>query len=282
MIEKTASTDKITKRSLSSILPCLAVLLPILSSCDRFTGWKSGRWSHYATGFFLSKELLLEYDEDGVIEVVPQVSGDAESPELHKLITVNDLILDKQLRSQMESLAATFPEGQHPSVTYEGFTEPYCTFCMETPIRYFLTTPIDDVDVTSDLDWGEEYPSGTSLDEVIWFAGRFHDQYAKTLEKPEVKPLPDDFAVGSDSFMKEVRWIYDRATRDRASEFWGFYEPILLPLSEVNFASMDYFTPEFFLSSDAPHFSEPQQLTIRITFRDGDVRVLKVRIRQDD
>lgn len=184
------------------------------------------------------------------------------------LITVNDLLYTPERRSNLEMIVNHRGEATHKEYTYEGYTKPHPLFTI--PARYFLETPIDKVELTSDIDWGEEAPRGTILNAHFSFLGRCHDRYAKHLDDPGRQAMPSDFTVESKEYMKHVQEAYsETAGKERDIYYYGHYEVILSPLSEVNFRGMDYLEPHFYLTSDSPYMRQPQNFTAKTTFRDG-------------
>lgn len=252
-------------RILQATLVTLLVALGI-ASCDVFSDWKSITWNHYATGFYRSTHMVMERAGDGCLVLV--IEGDPYSIHhgpIGSLLTLDDVVYAPQKRPELERIVARHGETKHESRTYEGYTQPYQTFFI--PTHYFLEIPIDQIEITSDLAWGEEAPAGTSLARFFVLLSRCHDRYAKRLDDPGAQTMPEGFTVTSKSFMEMVDYAYD-LTRNPIDEATHF-EVILSPLSEVKFGDMDYLQPRFYLTSESPHFRESQTLTITTTFRDG-------------
>lgn len=267
-----------TKNKSLVALLVLAGLCLLCSSCDRFTDWKKVTWDHYATGFYLESSMEVQEESADYIEV--RVKGwDIKyakwSVVNRPIISMTCLFSYPEKRPQLERIIQDFGEAKHEAHTYEGYTQPH--FAFSTPSRYFLKTPIDKVELVSDRDW-EDQPAGSVLNAHFWLLGRCHDRYAKHLDNPGRQRMPADFHVRSEAYMKLVAQAYDRTGEEDWDLRDGLYEVILSPLDRVDFASMDYLEPQLFLTSDSPHFAEPQTLTIRTTFRDGTVTTLTAEI----
>lgn len=263
----------------------VAFLLVALGSCDVYTNWKDVTWNHYAAGFCLRTDIMADcLDDSTFLRVFVRdyflsqnttlldpfhVRGDDDP----KILTLADT--DPKQKAMLEELILHFQEAKHPTKKYGGFTLPSYGFEPELPRTYFLATPIDDISLTSDIDWGEDYPVGTPLDDQFYALGQCHDLYAKRLIKPEPRPIPKDFSVGSEHFMSSVRGAFDYLERG-FPEADGCPDIILSKLSEIDFTAMDYFTPFVELTSDDPHLRMPQTITFRVTFRDGSQRTASV------
>lgn len=265
----------IKNKSLMALL-ILTGLCLLCSSCDRFTNWKKVTWDHYATGFYLESSLAIEErSSDDCIEIRAkgwnyQFRQFWTTPN-GSFVDINNLFYNPELRPQLEQIIQDFGEAKHQAHTYEGYTQP--NFDFRTPSRCFFKTPIDKVELVSDRDWGDQ-PAGSVLNAHFWLLGRCHDRYAKHLDNPGRQRMPADFHVRSEAYMKLVAQAYDRTGEEDWDLRDGLYEVILSPLDRVDFSSMDYLEPQLFLTSDSPHFAEPQTLTIRTTFRDGTVTTL--------
>ena len=259
-------------KAIGALLSACAAILILITSCDRLTDWKSVSWNHYATGFYLENDLTVKTQNEGVIEITKSVPrGNTWEERQEQFLTVNTLFFLPQKRGQLEQIVQKFGEADHKERVYAGYAKPAPQW--STPDRYFLKTPIDKVELVSDRDWADQ-PAGSVLNAHFWLLGRCHDRYAKHLDNPGRQKMPADFHIKSEAYMKLVAQAYDRTGEEDWDLRDGLYEVILSPLDRVDFASMDYLEPQLFLTSDSPHFAEPQTLTIRTTFRDGTVTTL--------
>lgn len=253
---------------IASCLTLLALVVCLTTSCDRFTDWRKVTWDHYATGFYIKSQMQLRESAPQCLDLrVKGYSLGFEQSGRSDLITVNDLLYTPDRRSNLEMIISHRGEANHKEYTYEGYTKPHPLFTI--PARYFLETPIDKVELTSDIDWGEEAPRGTVLNDHFWFLGRCHDRYAKHLDDPGRQSMPSDFTVESKDYMRLVQEAYSETAGKERDIIYGRYEVILSPLSEVDFRRMDYLEPQVFLTSDSPYFRQPQTITAKTTFRDG-------------
>lgn len=254
-------------------LATLAVALGV-SSCDRFTHWRKVTWDHYATGFYLETDMRGKEIETGCLEVnVKDYTHGIEKTSRSDLLTVTDLVYMPAKRSRLEDIIVLFGEATHQARTYEGYTRPHQEFII--PARYFLRTPIDKVEVTSDIDWGDEAPQGTVLNDRFLMLGRCHDRYAKWLDNPGRQQIPSGFSTKSKGFMTKVQEAY-KGTGEKDWDRLGLYEVILSPLSEVDFKRMDYLEPDFYLTSECPSFYVAQTLMVKVTFRDGSIDIVAI------
>lgn len=245
-------------------------LMVLAAGCDRFTDWQTFKWDHYAAGFIIDNKVLADSREDGAVELFSPYAL-----RLSWMIHPNDpgllsfMETDPERQRQLEDLIHSFGEGTHQMNSYSGYTKP--DYTMSLPDWFFFATPVDGITVSSDIDWEGQYPAGTALNDQFWFLSRCHDRFAKTVTEPSPQQAPKDFVVKSSYFMECVRSYYGAANHPQEENKYlaGVYEIILSTLDKVDFSSMDYLTPVYTLTSDNPHFNDPQTLKFVVRFRDG-------------
>lgn len=241
------------------LITVLSLLSLIISSCDRKEMKIELR--HFATTFVLNKKLSYRYDDKDktVIEISPSY-GDTKY-----LVGEGD-------RSGKEyelyhSIAEKYGDTCHREIyTVNKFES-------DMPIRVFLATPLVGLEVTSDIDWGQDLPAGASLNAQLVTVVMVFDKYVQTCTKVEQKPISDEYPIQRPSMKK----LIDEGIKGLKKSQIG--ELIIAPLSEIDFTKISYWgwsaidyrsvRPYAYLSSDHPKFKEPQTLTFKATFKDG-------------
>lgn len=273
------------KRYLHALPYLLGLMTVGLSSCDWFHGEREVTWSHYASGFLLRPDMEVSlFTENGDSSCLLIEARDLKravrdplniyGEDDEEVLTMGDN--DPYQQEKIEELVRRFGEAEHETKKYWGFTKPH--FTLDLPQRYFLANPIDGITIKSSIDWGAEYPAGSSLDGEFWVLGRCHDLYAKKLIKPTPESKPSDFLMKSEVFMNRVKNTYLRQHRN---DYEDYFTIVLSKLSEADFSGMDYLEPSFFVTSDNAHLLLPQTLTITMIHRDGSHRSAKLVLPQE-
>ncbi|MDO4770892.1 hypothetical protein [Porphyromonas sp.] len=244
-------------------ISCLAMIVSLLSlitsSCDDRE--EKIELRHFATTFVLNKELSYRYEDKDktVIEISPSY-GDTK-------YLVGEGDHSGKEYELYHSIAEKYGDTCHREIYTVN------KFGSDMPIRFFLATPLVGLEITSDIDWGQELPAGASLNAQLVTVVMVFDKYVRTCTKVEQKPASDEYPIQQPSMKK----LIDEGVQGLKKSMTG--ELIVAPLSEIDFTKIGYWgwsaidyrlvRPYAYLSSDHPKFKEPQTLTFKATFKDG-------------
>lgn len=241
------------------LITVVFLLSLITSSCDDREVKIELR--HFATTFVLKKKMSYTYEDKDktVIEVSPS-RGERES-------YIDESDRSEKNRELYNSIAEKYGDTCHREIYTRN------KFGSDAPERMFLATPLVGLEVSSDIDWGQDLPAGASLNAQLVTVVMVFDKYVQTCTKVEQKPLSDEYPIQQPSMKK----LIDEGIKGLKKSQMG--ELIIAPLSEIDFTKIGYWgwsaidcrlvRPYAYLSSDHLKFKEPQTLTFKATFKDG-------------
>ena len=220
------------------IIPILTVLG--VSSCNVF---KTENLRSFVWAYYEAESIRLSETDDGNIAMC-----------YSNVKTVCDFKSKKQQKQLYDSLCyARNDIGYNKTITY--FPMP-----MEPDATELSINDIVSIDVVSDTDFSEQHPAGTSLNDIIRFAGTSINEFLQS------------------NYIYQYDWNNKPADFPAESRFRGYpyHSPINKLLSEIKSEDLLSLTSDgfwFLLFEKEPTLSKKHELTITVKFDNGKVIV---------
>lgn len=227
-------------------------------------------WDHFATGFIEKPTFTVaqDYQTDLLwIQSTRMVPGPKESS-FKDCVT----IFDESQRPRVAKYAETFGDKVDKPFTYKGLVR---NGGAPVPIHFYYATPVSSIVITSDIDWSKELKAGSNLaSEFAYFTG-CSDLFAKEHKKYAPKETPTELPIQNRAYGEILRNNF--ANQSSATEI------LYGKLSELDLTGKDYVgisTVFMILGTDNAEYRKPQTLIVKMTFRDGQTAISKVRLNQ--
>lgn len=244
---------KVKKTPLTALL-LLAALVGLSSCFPKLDDTEQViTWDHFATGFVEKPVIYATYDMRSDL-IYLQCTRTLEDKEL---VT----ILKEEQRPRVAEHALRLGDKFDKPFTFRGLVR---NGGADVPLNIYYATPISSIEIVSSIDWGKELPAGASLNgEFAYFTG-CSDQFAKTQKPYEQKELPTDFPIAHFGYRSYVQRNF-YVQLGRTEILYGLLSD--LDLTDRDYIGISYIT--MVLATDNRAFRQPQDLTFRVTFRDG-------------